>query len=27
MGWVDSNEMDIIRAETLRANLGGFSKH
>jgi mRNA interferase MazF len=27
IGWVASNEMDIIRAETMRANLGGFSKH
>jgi mRNA interferase MazF len=27
IGWVDANEMDIIRAETLRANLSGFSKH
>ena len=27
IGWVDPDEMDTIRAETMRANLGGFSKH
>ena len=27
IAWVDPNEMDVIRAETMRANLGGFSKH
>jgi mRNA interferase MazF len=27
IAWVDPNEMDVIREETMRANLGGFSKH
>jgi mRNA-degrading endonuclease toxin of MazEF toxin-antitoxin module len=27
IGWLDPDEMDIIRVETLRANLGGFPKH
>jgi hypothetical protein len=27
IGWISPEQMDVIRTETLRANLGGFSKH